>query len=70
MAVKRSNKILFGVPEIGNFLDGKDDKTVADLIKKGLPARKINGRWYGHTDTIEKWFESVTNVKNPSDIDI
>jgi len=59
-----------GLVEIGKLLDGKDDKTVADLIKIGLPARQIKGRWYGHRETIEKWFEKITNVRNPSDIDI
>jgi len=31
------------------------------FVSLGLPVCKINGRWYGHFQTIDEWFAGITN---------
>lgn len=31
-----------------------------DFLKKGMPARLINNRWYAHVDNLDDFFKKIT----------
>lgn len=39
------------------------------LVRLGLPARKINGRWYAHDDNIDEFFRYILRPGKPLDQD-
>ena len=57
-------KILIGTSTIMDYIGIKKPELFKDFIKKGMPARMINNRWYAHTDNLDRYFRSVTNLKN------
>ena len=38
-----------------------------DFVKRGMPARLINGRWFAHVDNLDDFFRKITHFheKNP-----
>lgn len=55
-------KILIGKERIKDYLEISDfifDK----FIKMGMPALYLDGRWYAHTENLEKYFKGITWVK-------
>lgn len=58
----KSPHILIGLDEITGYI-GVTVPTFHDLVKFGLPATTIKGRWYAHSQNIDKYFERVTLIR-------
>ena len=59
--------VLIGRDAIQTYLSISRD-TFYSLIKLGLPASVINGRWYAHRENIEGWFQLITRRQTRGDI--
>lgn len=50
--------------DIKSYIGIKSTELFNKFIKSGMPAKVINGRWYAHTENIDRYFRAITNVKN------
>lgn len=57
--VTPASGVLIGRDAIQSYLSVSRD-TFYSLIKLGMPASVINGRWYAHRENIEAWFQLIT----------
>jgi hypothetical protein len=56
------HKILTGLDQIIQYIEcGRPQ--FYNFIKMGLPATVINRRWYAHKDNIDRFFQTITNVR-------
>ena len=55
--------ILIGKDEIKKAVGIESDPLFRKFIAQGMPARLIDGRWYAHTENLDKYFKTITNVK-------
>ena len=56
--------ILIGESRICEYIGISSGNLFRDLLRKGLPARQINGRWYAHAENIDDYFKRITRFKN------
>ena len=54
----KSEKILVGVKAFQEFI-GVGENVIYKLFSMGMPAGRVDGRIYGHTDNVEDWFRAV-----------
>ena len=59
MAKPLNGKLLIGAGEIMQYLQCNKD-LLRTFISKGMPARKVYGRWYAHVDNIDNFFKVIT----------
>jgi len=61
-------KILIGCDAIVTYI-GVSRPLFYEFVKKGMPARLLNGRWFAHTDNLDEYFKKLTyyHEKNPPD---
>ena len=58
MSIKKSDKLLVGLPQICEFT-GLSRNTILKMHKKvRFPMKKLEGTWYSHTQAIEEWMYS------------
>ena len=62
MSNKNGCKTLIGLNSIIQYLE-ISKPMFYQFIEMGLPARVINRRWYAHKDNIDKFFQTITNVR-------
>ena len=55
------SKILAGLDEICKYAN-MSKPTFYKFIKLGMPAVIIEGRWWAHSENIDKFFQRITNV--------
>ena len=36
------------------------------FVELGMPARKVQGRWYAHHQNVDEWFRLLLRVKLPA----
>jgi len=58
--MKKSEKILIGKDAILEYIQ-VSWPTAEKLINIGLPAVKVNGTWYAHTDGLDNFFLELTH---------
>lgn len=56
----KSGKILRTKKRIMKYIDITSEDLFDRLIKKGLPAIVIDGRWVSHTDNLDDFFRLLT----------
>jgi hypothetical protein len=56
--------ILIGETAICDYIGISKGTLFRALLKKGLPARQINSRWYAHAENIDDFFRKFTKVRN------
>lgn len=56
-------KVVFGLGRMADKLEISRG-TLGNYIKRGLPARKIEGLWVFHLDNVYLWFQKATLGKN------
>lgn len=61
MTNKGTKKLLVGMKEIMDYIE-ISEPTFYKFIEMGLPAAIISGRWYAHTDNLDKFFQKLTWV--------
>lgn len=54
-----TNKILFGIKPITNYL-GISKNKFYELLKHGMPAAFFCGQWTAHTENLDGYFRAVT----------
>ncbi len=54
-----SNKILIGKKAILDYLQ-LSENTFFKFVKRGLPVRVIENRYYAHTDNLDLYFQKLT----------
>lgn len=59
--------ILINEAAICEYIGITSGKLFRELLRKGLPARQINGRWYAHAENIDDFFKRFTKVRNKSE---
>jgi len=59
MVNKDQKKILIGCEQIMAHI-GVSRPLFYDFLKKGMPARLINNRWYAHVDNLDNFFKKIT----------
>ena len=64
MQINNNKKILIGQLEIMNYIGIKSDELFSNFIKSGMPAKKINDRWYAHGENLDDYFKRLTKVRN------
>ena len=57
-----SNKILIGKQAIMDYLQ-MSENTFLKFVRRGLPVRIIDNRYYAHTDNLDRYFENLTSKK-------
>ncbi len=58
------NYVFFGMKEIMKaYKIGSEDKFY-NLVKLGMPVKKIVGTWTGTQKNINKWFDEKTHCEN------
>jgi hypothetical protein len=57
-----SNKILIGKQAIMDYLQ-MSENTLLKFVKRGLPVRIIDNRYYAHQDNIDCYFRKLTSKK-------
>ena len=57
-----SNKILIGKQAIMDYLQVSEN-TFLKFVRRGLPVRVIDKRYYAHTDNLDRYFENLTSKK-------
>lgn len=55
-----SDKILIGKQSILDYLQ-LSENTFHKFVKRGLPVRVIDKRYYAHKDNIDRYFEDLTS---------
>lgn len=65
---ENNKKILVGVKQIVGYLE-MSPPTFYKLLKKGLPANLIDGKWYAHKENLDEYFKLVTR-KPPAEFPI
>ncbi len=53
--------MLFGKKSILDYM-GLGETAVRSLVKKGLPVRIEDGRWFAYVDNVELWMQKWTLV--------
>lgn len=52
---------------------GMKDLTINEAVRGGLPAFKLMGKWYSHTEVIDRWFIEMSmkriNIKREEDLE-
>jgi len=61
LTVTHPGKILIGAKAIMDYLV-ISRPTFRKFIEMGMPATVIDGRWYAHTDNLDKFFQKITWV--------
>ena len=61
-----NKKILIGQNEIMDYIGIKAEKLFYNFIRSGMPAKKINDRWYAHGENLDDYFKRLTKVRNKS----
>lgn len=61
-----NKKILIGQNEIMDYIGIKGEKLFYNFIRSGMPAKKINDRWYAHGENLDEYFKRLTKVRNKS----
>jgi len=64
---KQRFPLLIGVDQIAERC-GLSEKQFYVWLSLGLPARKVNGRWYAHQSNIDDYFRAV--LKKGLDIEV
>ena len=59
-----NKKILVGTEEIMKYIGISAPDLFRKFIKSGMPAKKINDRWYAHTENLDRYFQKITNFRN------
>lgn len=65
-----NKKILIGQIEIMDYIGIKSDELFSNFIKSGMPAKKINDRWYAHGENLDGYFKRLTNVRNKKTLSV
>jgi hypothetical protein len=65
----KAKKLLMGVGEIQQAFGWSRDQFVVFMIL-GLPARKINGRWYACFDNIDEFLRALLVRGKPIRVDV
>lgn len=55
-------KILTGMQAILDHI-GVGKAAFYSLVKLGLPATVIDGRWYAHADNLDAFFQQATRIR-------
>ena len=58
---QRHRKLLRNLEEILDYC-GISEDLFRKFHENGLPARKIEGRWFSHKDGIDQFFKSLTKA--------
>jgi len=58
----RNPAFLVGKKAIADYMH-LTEKTLPAFLDLGLPAAKINGRWYAHTENVDSFFKRLTKKK-------
>ena len=58
----KSSNILIGLVEITSYI-GVSVPTFKSLVKAGLPASVIDGKWYAHAANIDEYFKRTTLLR-------
>ena len=61
-----NKKNLIGQNEIMDYIGIKAEKLFYNFIRSGMPAKKINDRWYAHGENLDDYFKRLTKVRNKS----
>ncbi len=61
-----NKKILINQDEIMDYIGIKSNKLFVNFIRSGMPAKKINDRWYAHGENLDEYFKRFTKVRNKS----
>ena len=61
MSDETNRKILRNLEEILEYM-GVSEDLFRKFHENGLPARKIDGRWFAHTDNIDEYFRLITKA--------
>lgn len=64
--MQTNKKILIGQNEIMDYIGIKAEKLFYNFIRSGMPAKKINDRWYAHGENLDEYFKRLTKVRNKS----
>jgi len=64
---EKQNKLLQGALKIQQAFD-LTDHIYNVLLRIGLPVARINGRIYGHYDTIDLWLQQLTSGGEYKDV--
>ncbi len=59
-----AGKLLRNLEEILEYM-GVSEDLFRKFHENGLPARKIDGRWFAHTDNIDEYFRFLTKTTTP-----
>lgn len=69
MLIGHQRRLLVGRQEILDYL-GVGKQVFADLLRLGLPAAVIGGKWYAHTDNLDEFFRRITRRRSgPENVD-
>jgi hypothetical protein len=59
---ENGKKVLIGRQSIMDYVGIQSPSVFYDFVKKGMPARVINKRWYAHVDNVSDFFRVSTRV--------
>ncbi|WP_319406120.1 hypothetical protein [uncultured Desulfosarcina sp.] len=57
--IASSNQILIGKQAIIDYLQ-MSENTIMKFVRRGLPVRIIDNRYYAHTDNLDRYFQDLT----------
>ena len=60
MAIKRNSKLISTRKAIRHFLDDMSEGAFDYWVERGMPVRFVNGRWLGHEDNLNRFFQEIT----------
>ncbi|MCK4717474.1 MAG: hypothetical protein KAT70_02300 [Thermoplasmata archaeon] len=60
MTIKRSPKVLIGIDEICKYMGISGRKQFKSFLEYKMPVGVQSGRYYAHTENLERWFEEMT----------
>jgi hypothetical protein len=63
MVEEKNEDMLDGIKGIGVYMDRSRDTVLKLIHREGLPAKKIDGRWYSSREAIKKWLRTKVSSR-------
>lgn len=62
-AINGRGRLLVGKKQITDYLE-IGEAMFYGMIKAGMPARALNGRWMAHSENLDEFFKAYTRIDN------